>query len=132
MPSDEVEKVSEELASTQNDVAMDEDENSTQAAETEKPTESSDRAPPANTEVSEEVDAESDPVEEERKTFASSLMSPVVSLLVGKDEPTLLTAHQAFLIRSPYFDDICKKFVEDGSVRISLAIIRSLGSRRVS
>ncbi|KAK1242353.1 hypothetical protein MKX07_000339 [Trichoderma sp. CBMAI-0711] len=113
MPSDEVEKVPED-ASTQ-DVEMDQGEQSTQA-ETENPTGSGDRAPPATIEAADDVDAEADPVEE-RKTFASSLMSPVVTLMVGKEEPTLLQAHQAFLVRSPYFEDICSKFAEDGSPR---------------
>ncbi|UKZ77020.1 hypothetical protein TrVFT333_004736 [Trichoderma virens FT-333] len=96
MPSDEVDKATED-ASTQNDVEMDEGEQSQQAADTEKP--------------------EENPPEAERKTFASSLTSPIVTLLVGKEEPTLLTAHQAFLVRSPYFEDICGKFAEDGSPR---------------
>ncbi|RFU75701.1 hypothetical protein TARUN_6460 [Trichoderma arundinaceum] len=117
MPSDEVEKVQEDNASTQNDVEMQEGEDSTQVAETEKPEESSQRAPPADVNATEDVDAESDPVEEERKTFAQHLTSPVVTLMVGKDEPSLLTAHQAFLVRSPYFEEICKKFAEDGSPR---------------
>ena len=115
MPSDEADKVPED-ASTQ-DVEMDQGEQSTQA-ETENPTESGDRAPPATMEAADDVDAEADPVEE-RKTFASSLMSPGVTLMGGKEEPTLLQAHQAFLVRSPYFEDICSKFAEDGSVRLS-------------
>ncbi|KAL6867107.1 hypothetical protein J3F83DRAFT_106838 [Trichoderma novae-zelandiae] len=114
MPSDEVEKVPED-ASTQ-DVEMDQGEQGDQStqAETENPTESSERAPPATMEAAEDVDAEADPVEE-RKTFASSLMSPVVTLVVGREEPTLLAAHQAFLVKSPYFVDICDKFADDGS-----------------
>ncbi|KAL7904665.1 hypothetical protein GGI35DRAFT_191843 [Trichoderma velutinum] len=115
MPSDEIDKAPED-ASTQNDVEMDEVEHSQQPVEAEKPDESSERAPMADMDASEDHDADSDPVEE-RKTFASSLMSPVVTLLVGKDEPTLLTAHQDFLVRSPYFEDICNKFAEDGSPR---------------
>lgn len=114
MPSDEVDKAPED-ASTQNDVEMDEPEHSQQPAESEKPDESSERAPLADMEAAEEEDADADPVQE-RKTFASSLMSPVVTLLVGKEEPTLLTAHQEFLAGSPYFEDICNKFAEDGSV----------------
>lgn len=114
MPSDEVDKAPED-ASTQNDVEMDEPEHSQQPAESEKPDESSERAPLADMEAAEEEDADADPVQE-RKTFASSLMSPVVTLLVGKEEPTLLTAHQEFLVGSPYFEDICNKFAEDGSV----------------
>lgn len=118
MPSDEVEKVPED-ASTQ-DVDMDQGEQSTQA-EAENPTESGDRAPPATMDAADDVDAEADPDPvEERKTFASSLMSPVVTLIVGKEEPALLQAHQAFLVRSPYFEDICSKFAEDGSVRLPL------------
>ncbi|KAL7935136.1 hypothetical protein V8C35DRAFT_27297 [Trichoderma chlorosporum] len=115
MPSDEGDKSHEE-PSTQNDVEMDEGDQSQQAAETEKPEEDAEGAPTATMEVPEDQDAESDPVEE-RKTFASSLMSPVVTLLVGREEQTLLTAHQAFLVRSPYFEDICNGFAEDGSPR---------------
>ncbi|KAL7791534.1 hypothetical protein V8C37DRAFT_141586 [Trichoderma ceciliae] len=118
MPSDEIDKAHEETASTQqNDVEMEEGDDSTQVAETEKPADDSERAPPANMDAAEDVDAEADPVEEERKTFANHLRSPVVTLLVGKVEPTILTAHQAFIVRSPYFDDICKDFAEDGSPR---------------
>ncbi|KAH6606946.1 hypothetical protein Trco_006099 [Trichoderma cornu-damae] len=117
MPSDEIDKVHEDVASTQNDVEMDEGDNSTQAVEADKPTESIEDAPPADVGAEEDVDAEADPVEEERKTFVHHLKSPVVTLLVGKDEPTLLTAHQAFLVRSPYFEEICKKFADDGSPR---------------
>jgi hypothetical protein len=55
-------------------------------------------------------------VPEARTTFASYLMSPIVTLLVGAQEPTVLTAHQALLSRSPFFQDACKSFTEDGSV----------------
>ena len=50
-------------------------------------------------------------------SFMSYLASPVVSLVVGQDEnQSLLTAHQALFSKSPYFEELCQKFVDDGSV----------------
>lgn len=54
---------------------------------------------------------------EPRKTFASYLSSPIVTLLIGSEEPVILTAHQALLTKSPYFEAACKNFVDDGSPR---------------
>ncbi|KAM5351057.1 hypothetical protein ACJ41O_003780 [Fusarium nematophilum] len=54
---------------------------------------------------------------EPRVTFASYLMSPVVTLLVGSGDQSILTAHQGLLAQSPYFREICNSFVEDGSPR---------------
>ncbi|KAI1127485.1 hypothetical protein F5Y10DRAFT_192578 [Nemania abortiva] len=57
---------------------------------------------------------ESDP----RTTFISYLTSPVVILTVGSAEnATVLSAHQALLVQSPYFADACAAFVNDGSPR---------------
>ncbi|KAF7549334.1 hypothetical protein G7046_g8395 [Stylonectria norvegica] len=57
-------------------------------------------------------------VAEARVTFASYLMSPIVTLLVGSgDHQAFLTAHQALLTKSPHFADACKDFVDDGSPR---------------
>ncbi|KFA62496.1 hypothetical protein S40285_08064 [Stachybotrys chlorohalonatus IBT 40285] len=56
-------------------------------------------------------------LEEARPNFISYLASPIVTLLVGKGEPTVLAAHQALLMQSPYFREACKSFVEDGSPR---------------
>ncbi|GAP87798.1 putative UPF0092 membrane protein [Rosellinia necatrix] len=51
-------------------------------------------------------------------TFISYLMSPVVTLIVGSAEnETILTAHQALLIQSPFFADACAAFADDGSPR---------------
>ncbi|KAH7329502.1 hypothetical protein B0I35DRAFT_46404 [Stachybotrys elegans] len=50
-------------------------------------------------------------------SFISYLSSPVVTLLIGKEEPTVLTAHQALLLQSPYFQDACKGFIEDAAPR---------------
>ncbi|KAH6898163.1 hypothetical protein B0T10DRAFT_555502 [Thelonectria olida] len=63
------------------------------------------------------VEAEQEP--EPRVTFASYLMSPVVTLVVGSSEegPSVLTAHQALLTQSPYFRELCGAFVDDGSPR---------------
>lgn len=56
--------------------------------------------------------------EPSRVTFMSYLGSPVVTLVVGQDDTqSLLTAHQGLLEKSPYFADICRQFVDDGSVR---------------
>lgn len=53
-------------------------------------------------------------------TFVSFLMSPIINLSIGPAEsPTSLTAHQALLTQSPYFAEVCKSFVNDGSVRIT-------------
>ncbi|KAF5021285.1 hypothetical protein F66182_6683 [Fusarium sp. NRRL 66182] len=56
-------------------------------------------------------------IAEPRITFANYLMSPVVTLLVGSDDLSILTAHQGLLAQSPYFKDICDSFAEDGSPR---------------
>lgn len=116
MPSDENDKAHDEVPSTQGDVEMEETDNPVQIVEASNPEEGGERAPPVAMNV-EDVDAEADPVnEEERKSFASHLKSPVVTLVVGKEEPAVLKAHQEFLVRSPYFEDICKTFAEDESV----------------
>lgn len=53
-----------------------------------------------------------------RPTFISYLTSPVVTLIVGTgDNETILTAHQALLIQSPFFAEACAAFTNDGSVR---------------
>ncbi|KAI1497534.1 hypothetical protein F5X99DRAFT_396645 [Biscogniauxia marginata] len=55
---------------------------------------------------------------EPRTSFISYLTSPVVTLLVGnRDSETILTAHQALLIQSPFFADACATFADDGSPR---------------
>ncbi|UNI13936.1 hypothetical protein JDV02_000625 [Purpureocillium takamizusanense] len=52
-----------------------------------------------------------------RTSFTSYLQSPIVNLLVGQgDKQTLLSAHQALLVQSPYFEAACQGFVDDGSV----------------
>ncbi|KAI1173311.1 hypothetical protein F4777DRAFT_457202 [Nemania sp. FL0916] len=57
---------------------------------------------------------ESDP----RTTFISYLTSPVITLIVGSAETeTILTAHQALLVQSPFFADACAAFADDGSPR---------------
>ena len=53
-----------------------------------------------------------------RVTYIDYLKSPVIGLLVGQgDERTLLTAHQALLVTSPWFADACSKFSDEVSVR---------------
>ncbi|RKK85374.1 hypothetical protein BFJ69_g1519 [Fusarium oxysporum] len=56
-------------------------------------------------------------VAEPRVTFANYLMSPIVTLLIGSGDQSILSAHQGLLTQSPYFKDICDSFVEDGSPR---------------
>lgn len=51
-----------------------------------------------------------------RPTFASYLMSPVVYLIVGSEEPVTLTVHQDLLTQSPHFQEACNMFIDDGSV----------------
>lgn len=128
MPSEEIEKTHEDVPSTQGDVEMEETDNPVQIVESTNPDESTERAPPAQMTTAEDVDAEADPAEEERKTFANHLKSPIVTLIVGKNEPAVLKAHQAFLVRSPYFEDICNAFTEDGSVRLPSSAMRCLGN----
>lgn len=58
-----------------------------------------------------------------RVTYVDYLKSPVVSLLVGQgDEQALLTAHQALLTKSPWFEEACAKFSTD----ISVSFLHSL------
>ncbi|EFY90550.1 hypothetical protein J3459_002517 [Metarhizium acridum] len=97
---DDVEQVPEDTTSTQQpgDVEMTEEHEATRGPEVEETT-SKDEEPP-------------------RTSFMSYLSSPVVTLVVGSDEnQTLLTAHQALLCKSPYFQDLCQRFVDDGSPR---------------
>ncbi|KAL2213038.1 hypothetical protein CC79DRAFT_1315904 [Sarocladium strictum] len=57
---------------------------------------------------------------EQPTTFLSYLASPVVTLVVGKEEQTTLSAHQALLCKSPYFQEICDRFTEGAERRIEL------------
>jgi hypothetical protein len=59
-----------------------------------------------------------------RPTFLSYLSSPVVTLLVGAGEEseTILTAHQALLVRSPFFKEACSEFSDDGDGSVSLSM----------
>lgn len=67
-------------------------------------------------EILNEGEAEEEPVPE-RTSFISYLTSPVVTLIVGAGESeTILTAHQALLVLSPFFRDACAQFSDDGSV----------------
>jgi hypothetical protein len=52
-----------------------------------------------------------------RVTYIDYLKSPVIGLLVGQgNEQALLTAHQALLVRSPWFAEACAKFSDNVSV----------------
>ncbi|KOS21693.1 hypothetical protein ESCO_001463 [Escovopsis weberi] len=57
---------------------------------------------------------------EARTTFISHLMSPMVTLLIGRDEPITLSAHQSLLVRSPWFEEACRGFDDSGPREISL------------
>lgn len=52
-----------------------------------------------------------------RTGFTTYLRSPVVTLHVGgEDGETTLTAHQALLVQSPYFAQLCAGFADNDSV----------------
>lgn len=61
--------------------------------------------------------AEQDAAPEPKATFISHLMSPVVTLIVGHNgSESILTAHQSLLAQSPFFQEACAQFADDGSV----------------
>jgi len=67
-----------------------------------------------------------------RATYIDYLKSPVIGLLVGQgDEQALLTAHQALLVRSPWFADACAKFSADVSVGASFPSLVGVGVRGI-
>ncbi|KAK7413307.1 hypothetical protein QQX98_007817 [Neonectria punicea] len=97
------------------------DESTTDAAADVEMTESTQvtQAGDATTDIAttEEQPAETEVVEP-RITFASYLQSPVISLIVvGADDQTVLTAHQALLVKSPYFGAIFDAWVDEFSPR---------------
>ncbi|KAG9233948.1 hypothetical protein BJ875DRAFT_424847 [Amylocarpus encephaloides] len=54
----------------------------------------------------------------QRVTYLDYLKSPTIGLLVGQgDEQALLTAHQALLVKSPWFKEACDKFADGVSER---------------
>lgn len=112
-----------EFENTPADPAPDTEMTGAEAAETTEVAETSGPAEGADAQQSAEASAELPFAEEQeeeeqaRQTFADYLSSPVVSLLVGKlGEEKVLTAHQALLVKSPYFKDLCAGFADDGSV----------------
>jgi hypothetical protein len=63
-------------------------------------------------------DDEEEEVIPTRVTFVDHLRSPIVELLVGEGEgQALLTAHQALLVQSPFFEDVCSQFSDNDLVR---------------
>ncbi|UPK90384.1 hypothetical protein LCI18_001319 [Fusarium solani-melongenae] len=94
----------EESAEPTGDVDMTETQNTQDGEEQENPNGS--ELPFADTEIV-----------EPRVTFANYLMSPIVTLLIGSGDQSILTAHQGLLAQSPYFKEICDRFIEDGSPR---------------
>ncbi|MCJ1392648.1 hypothetical protein MMC18_005518 [Xylographa bjoerkii] len=53
-----------------------------------------------------------------RTTFIDYLKSPIIELLVGQGEDqTLLTAHQALLIKSPFLEDAVAQFSNEATTR---------------
>jgi hypothetical protein len=63
-------------------------------------------------------DDEEDVVIPTRVTFMDHLKSPVVELLVGEGEgQALLTAHQALLVQSPFFEDACSRISDNALVQ---------------
>lgn len=62
--------------------------------------------------VEEEEDYEEEVIPT-RVTFVDHLKSPIIQLLIGEgNEQTILTAHQALLVRSPFFEEACAGFSE--------------------
>jgi uncharacterized protein YhfF len=62
-------------------------------------------------------DDEENAVVPTRVTFIDHLKSPIVELLIGEGEgQTLLTAHQALLVQSPFFEDACSQFSDNAVV----------------
>lgn len=115
MPQETQENVPEEAPSrTGADVEMLEGEDA-ETGEAEEAKDSTD-----NTNGNELPFANDDAVEP-RTTFASYLMTPIVTLLIGSSNQTILTAHQGLLTKSPYFEAKCKEFIEDGNVRFPTA-----------
>ncbi|EON66060.1 hypothetical protein W97_05303 [Coniosporium apollinis CBS 100218] len=56
-----------------------------------------------------------------RATFLDYLKSPMVELVLGTgSDQAVLTAHQAMLVKSPYFADVCAQFSEGSKRRIEL------------
>ena len=52
-----------------------------------------------------------------RISFAQYLNSPIVNLVVGsEEEETILTAHKALLVKSPYFASILAAEADNGEV----------------
>jgi len=55
-----------------------------------------------------------------RITYVDYLRSPIIELNIGQgDEQTILTAHQALLVQSPFFAEACAQFGPSTSVRNS-------------
>ncbi|OCL03319.1 hypothetical protein AOQ84DRAFT_153388 [Glonium stellatum] len=58
-----------------------------------------------------------EPESEKQVTFLDYLRSPIVELVVGTgEEQTPLFAHQAMLIKSPFFAEICAQFDPEETV----------------
>lgn len=63
-----------------------------------------------------------------RVTFIDYLKSPIVELLIGQaEDQTRLSAHQALLVQSPWFEEACAQFGDDSSVStlVSCSFLRS-------
>jgi hypothetical protein len=66
-----------------------------------------------------------------RVPFITYLASPVVTLIAGLgDSETVLTAHQALLTQSPYFQEACAEFADDGSVGSPTPFLFAVSRRR--
>lgn len=68
-------------------------------------------------EEEEEEEAEKTPPPPARVTYLDHLKSPIVELTVGQDDnKTVLSAHQALLVQSPFFEDACAQFSPNAPV----------------
>jgi hypothetical protein len=58
-----------------------------------------------------EISDEEDKPLPARVTYVDHLKSPIVELIVGQDNSkTVLSAHQALLVQSPFFENACDQF----------------------
>lgn len=65
----------------------------------------------------EEEEEEEEPAVAVRVTYVDHLRSPIVELTVGQDDTkTILRAHQALLVQSPFFEEACSQFSSDTPV----------------
>jgi hypothetical protein len=71
----------------------------------------------ADGEKEQEIEEEEEAQIPTRATYLDHLKSPIVELSVEQDDTaTVLSAHQALLVQSPFFEDACAQFSDDTPV----------------